>query len=413
MLKKRITKWDLDRNHKHADMLCALRLAFQREAQGKKTVFLIRGRVVTFHDIKQYFRRRKEAHDLQSLMIGASTAMPTTCIDCRTPEPGATAGDRAIYNAKSPTAAKDLSLHHTNPTIIALPDSDQVDHMITLTGTLNQLDQLLRLGWNYYDSVFENPGWRSKDDVFELGSLEMFYHHMFDGQSLLERSRMTEAFEHFSRAFDLIHHLFSQQIFLFLPYLYHMMLPTRQIRRQEVFSQLLDFIPQMAEKCCPQLNPIQRSLTLLRHMSVEDRGESSKRVFQSILNRLRVGFEADIPDEFQLLSSVICQERANLTLERNLGSYKLTSVVVWELAKDAELLEYTPSEQKYGRYADLKPENILRFKNLEGINDAGVLQISDLSLGRFHRLESRSKQDPRTINGSPTYILPEFEDEEF
>jgi hypothetical protein len=37
--------------------------------------------------------------------------------------------------------------------------------------------------------------------LLSLG-LEMFYHNMFDGQSFLERSRVTEAFEHFGRAFD-------------------------------------------------------------------------------------------------------------------------------------------------------------------------------------------------------------------
>jgi serine/threonine protein kinase len=67
-----------------------------------------------------------------------------------------------------------------------------------------------------------------------------------------------------------------------------------------------------------------------------------------------------------------------------------------------------PKDEKYGRHGDLKPENILWFNDLQGVDDAGVLQISDFGLGRFHRLESRSRQDPRTINGSPTYIPPEL-----
>ncbi|KAF2807298.1 uncharacterized protein BDZ99DRAFT_522915 [Mytilinidion resinicola] len=39
MLKKRITKWSLDRKRKQLDMLVALRLASQREALGKETIF--------------------------------------------------------------------------------------------------------------------------------------------------------------------------------------------------------------------------------------------------------------------------------------------------------------------------------------------------------------------------------------
>jgi hypothetical protein len=110
------------------------------------------------------------------------------------------------------------------------------------------------------------------------------------------------------------------------------------MRRQEVFSRLLDFTSRMAQTGYLQLNPIQRSLTLLSHTSVEDRSEVSERVFQGIPNRLRVEFQADIPDEFELLSTIVCQERANSDLERSLGHYKLTSVAVSKLVKDAEVL---------------------------------------------------------------------------
>ncbi|TVY41416.1 Triple functional domain protein [Lachnellula subtilissima] len=65
-------------------------------------------------------------------------------------------------------------------------------------------------------------------------------------------------------------------------------------------------------------------------------------------------------------------------------------------------------EKKYGRHGDLKPENILRSEGPQGSKNAGVLQITDFGLGRFHRFESRSRQDPKTISGSPTYAPPEI-----
>jgi hypothetical protein len=52
MFKKRIKKWELDRNHKEADMLYAVHIALPRESQGKKTVFVIRGRVVTLEEVQ-------------------------------------------------------------------------------------------------------------------------------------------------------------------------------------------------------------------------------------------------------------------------------------------------------------------------------------------------------------------------
>jgi hypothetical protein len=66
MLKKRIKKWDLDRDHKQADMLYAVHIALERESQGKKTAFLIRGRVVSVEEIQHYFCR-KGVQDLRSL----------------------------------------------------------------------------------------------------------------------------------------------------------------------------------------------------------------------------------------------------------------------------------------------------------------------------------------------------------
>lgn len=66
----------------------------------------------------------------------------------------------------------------------------------------------------------------------------------------------------------------------------------------------------------------------------------------------------------------------------------------------------------YGRHGDLKPENILWSNDLNGVPRAGILQIADFGLGRFHRLESRSAQDPKKIQGSATYAPPEVTLEE-
>lgn len=58
---------------------------------------------------------------------------------------------------------------------------------------------------------------------------------------------------------------------------------------------------------------------------------------------------------------------------------------------------------KYGRHGDIKADNILWLDD----GKHGILQIADFGLGRFHRLESRSGVDPRTLYGSQTYMPPE------
>lgn len=57
---------------------------------------------------------------------------------------------------------------------------------------------------------------------------------------------------------------------------------------------------------------------------------------------------------------------------------------------------------------DLKPENIILFNETENPTEKGILQITDLGLGRFHGFGSRSKDDPRRIAGSSTYLPPEM-----
>jgi serine/threonine protein kinase len=68
----------------------------------------------------------------------------------------------------------------------------------------------------------------------------------------------------------------------------------------------------------------------------------------------------------------------------------------------------------YGRHGDLKPENILWTKDdvqsdssTDELENLGLLRITDFGLARFHRLESRSRVDPKTVAGTATYVPPE------
>jgi serine/threonine protein kinase len=71
-------------------------------------------------------------------------------------------------------------------------------------------------------------------------------------------------------------------------------------------------------------------------------------------------------------------------------------------------LKVAKDEEKYGRHGDIKPENILWDSESEDSALTGILILADFGLGRFHRLESRSRQDPAKINGSHTYAPPEI-----
>ncbi|CAG8978317.1 hypothetical protein HYALB_00005903 [Hymenoscyphus albidus] len=67
-----------------------------------------------------------------------------------------------------------------------------------------------------------------------------------------------------------------------------------------------------------------------------------------------------------------------------------------------------PTDETFGRHGDIKPENILLVDESEGSGTEGILQIADFGLGRFHRIESRSLQNPVGMRGSATYSPPKL-----
>jgi hypothetical protein len=251
MLKKRITKWNLDKNLKHADMSAALSIALAREAQGKKSVFLNRGRVVTFEEIKHYFRR-KGIHDLQAMAAGLTASESESLITCytppATPQPSDTIGSVFVDAAETDQLLpegffeEDFKLIDTAGSV---PPSGRTTQRIPalrhLAVPADCLERLVMINGIYYDCVFEDPHWMEQESAFELDTLELFYHYMTDGQAFLDAANGTRAFEMFNCAFDLIRDILRNRILLFLPYIYHLMIMFGG-RNQELISRLLGFV---------------------------------------------------------------------------------------------------------------------------------------------------------------------------
>jgi serine/threonine protein kinase len=89
------------------------------------------------------------------------------------------------------------------------------------------------------------------------------------------------------------------------------------------------------------------------------------------------------------------QNEMHQSIEVDLG--RLTTTTASERIKPI----MDDSLNRYGRHGDLKPENVLCLED-------GTLQVADFGLGKFHRLESRSRLNPDSIACSPTYSPPEL-----
>ena len=143
-------------------------------------------------------------------------------------------------------------------------------------------------------------------------------------------------------AFNLIHGILEKETLLFLPYLYHILLPWQRIQQQDVLLKLLDFTSEMIRTRFPHLRPVQHSLTLLHGMSVDERSNCSTRVFQCLLNRLQIVFLDDMPDESQLreAAKMLCPSGPLNSCQSpsNPDNYRQTSLAVRLLYQDADRL---------------------------------------------------------------------------
>jgi hypothetical protein len=166
MLKKRINKWSLDKKRKEADMLGALRIALEREAQGKKSIFLDRGRLVTFEDIKYYFRR-KGVHDIHAMLAGLIASTSSALIKCYTPPATPRAPDMIglepedVSDLEQLLSDGSIGEFNMDDTTSPVPTSSRaISHVQTMRSAdtrSGQLEYLLTFNSSYYESVFENP----------------------------------------------------------------------------------------------------------------------------------------------------------------------------------------------------------------------------------------------------------------
>ena len=79
MLQRKISQWGLEKRHSAPEMRAILRLARQRQAAGKESLFRIRGRQVDIEEVLRYFTRRGE--DPNTLDVQGSPIPSTITVE--------------------------------------------------------------------------------------------------------------------------------------------------------------------------------------------------------------------------------------------------------------------------------------------------------------------------------------------
>ncbi|KAL6406104.1 hypothetical protein AUP68_10667 [Ilyonectria robusta] len=86
MYKYRLRKWGLDKKLREKEVVQMFLLKQQRDAAGKQSVFLVRGRPVDWEQVERYLQRRP---DLQTKIKAGMLQMSMLDPDliCRSPSP--------------------------------------------------------------------------------------------------------------------------------------------------------------------------------------------------------------------------------------------------------------------------------------------------------------------------------------
>lgn len=88
MYKHHFGKWKLDKKFKERDAVAVLRKKRQRDADGKETEIILRGKAIKMEDVDRYLKRRKGV----PLSYGSRASTPSD-VACKTPPPMATFQD--------------------------------------------------------------------------------------------------------------------------------------------------------------------------------------------------------------------------------------------------------------------------------------------------------------------------------
>jgi len=267
MLKKRIKKWDLDRNKKGADMLYALRIALDREKSGKQTEFLIRGRVLTLDEVKRYFRR-KRVRDPEALISRDGLAQPTTEIRYRTPGPV-----EDVMKQDNGKTAKSVAL--------ITPPSPQHQGMTLSNTILGRIEQILRdICFFYQRSPLDYVENESCYCAPEPSRPVSFFHCFMKGNTLLEQGNANQAFLHFNRGFDLVNHIICHQSAYGVAALCAVLALESHVLYQGVLGQLLDFVSgiiAIRNRSSSEIAILQPGVRLLKQIPCEERCEAALR----------------------------------------------------------------------------------------------------------------------------------------
>ena len=244
----------------------ALSLYFEREAQGLKTVFLVRNRLIPFEEVRRYFRR-KGVKDLRSFACNHDATTPTTAISCRTPEPENAAPEISNIARQPGGNRQNTTGDLADLSVIAVsPDPGRMDRSLQLPAKFHILQQVLHYS-REHDEVLIPPWELHHHATAQYQALTKFLTHYFKGQRQLALSLRTAtstsgAFVSLDSAFDSIRDLITTRECgaLLLPLMTAILGIGNDPCQLKIMSQLICFVADMPQLSARRCQPLVKAL---------------------------------------------------------------------------------------------------------------------------------------------------------
>lgn len=294
MLKKRIGIWNLDKKHKELDMLVGLRIALAREAQGKKTTFVIRNREVTLDEIKHYFKR-KGVRDPHTLLTGPQACTSNPALSCYTPpsspclevtsappnwedfdETDLDIGELCGQYGGVYGSAIHRASDQTTPSL-----AQRICAMLPPPADLSRLELLLigtrecsRVYWHGLNKQLFPP-------LLSAWVLPNFISYMLRGSVRLLAGHLVMSFCYFNQAFDQIHPILKHRDPMHLLLcLYELAIFFEGEGICKIFSRLCDYIIELSAIDVDCTHPFHKTMVVFREMSSRSRSDSATRMME-------------------------------------------------------------------------------------------------------------------------------------
>jgi hypothetical protein len=285
MLKKRIHKWNLDKKHKEPDMLAALRIASEREAQGKKTSFVIRNREVTLEQVKHYFKRKgimrvlPAASEIRTSESSMSCYTPraTTPVDDISAPTSQDLDEVAIDIGELPEDRDTFKIVvHKASKITATSLAERMRPTLPPPADLGRLELFLACTRECHEVFTQcrppTEFWLPPVAVRE------FYYSMMKGYLFLAMRYYSHGFVHFQTAFDLLATILKHRDMIFLlSCMYGLTELFDDEDNHEILCRLCDYVIRLSAIYIENTRLFKQTVISFRDIPRGDRAKSASR----------------------------------------------------------------------------------------------------------------------------------------